>query len=195
MQPDPDDVIRDLQQSIGHGGTELFDVAPNILRTVLRRRIWADRRDRQGVPFPTFESFVTSKLWWGLQSTVPDLLAFCRKAPDVQAMIRAEVEPAKTHAEAGAKGGATAGRGRPKKQAVANSNSLSGSGTEATYTLRRLKRDRPELAARVVAGEITANAAAIDAGFRRKTWQAPSDADACAVAIAKRFPDWTMQRK
>jgi hypothetical protein len=40
-------------------------------------------------------------------------------------------------------------------------------GTTATNTLRRLKRDRPDLAERVVAGEISANAAAIEAGFRK----------------------------
>ena len=35
-------------------------------------------------------------------------------------------------------------------------------GTSATYTLRRLTRDRPELAERVIKGELSANAAAIE---------------------------------
>ena len=34
--------------------------------------------------------------------------------------------------------------------------------------LKRLKRDRPDLAERVVAGEMSAHAAAIEAGFRKK---------------------------
>jgi hypothetical protein len=51
----------------------------------------------------------------------------------------------KTSAEAGAKGGAIAGRGRPKKQASDNVTSLS-RGNDPSYTLRRLKRDRPDLA-------------------------------------------------
>ena len=42
-------------------------------------------------------------------------------------------------------------------------------GTSATYTLKRLKRDNPELAERVVNGELSANAAAIQAGFRKPT--------------------------
>ncbi len=37
---------------------------------------------------------------------------------------------------------------------------------DASYALRRFKRDAPELAQRVVAGELSANAAAITAGFR-----------------------------
>jgi hypothetical protein len=37
-------------------------------------------------------------------------------------------------------------------------------GTSAAYTLARLRRENPKLAARVEAGEISANAAAIQAG-------------------------------
>jgi hypothetical protein len=37
-------------------------------------------------------------------------------------------------------------------------------GTSSTYLLRRLKRDHVELAAKVVSGELSANAAAIEAG-------------------------------
>jgi hypothetical protein len=36
------------------------------------------------------------------------------------------------------------------------------------YDLARLKRDRPDLAEKVIAGELSANAAAIEAGFRKK---------------------------
>lgn len=59
------------------------------------------------------------------------------------------------------------GRGRPKNR-VDNRNSNVG-GTRRSYTLARLRRDHPRLAAQVEAGEISANAAAVEAGFRRKT--------------------------
>ena len=36
------------------------------------------------------------------------------------------------------------------------------------YDIARLERDRPDLAARVRANELSANAAAIEAGFRKK---------------------------
>jgi hypothetical protein len=74
-------------------------------------------------------------------------------------LIQAEVRPAKTPAEAGAMGG----RGH---KAADNVRSF---GNNPTYALRRLKRDRPDLAERVVAGELSANAAAIEAGFRKKS--------------------------
>jgi len=39
-------------------------------------------------------------------------------------------------------------------------------GTSRDYTVRRLKRDRPDLAEMVIGGAMSANAAAIEAGFR-----------------------------
>jgi hypothetical protein len=46
----------------------------------------------------------------------------------------------------------------------------------ATYALRRLKRDHPELADKVVAGELSPHAAAVQAGFRRRRITVPADA-------------------
>ena len=47
-------------------------------------------------------------------------------------------------------------------------NTLSSQGNSKAYTVSRLKRDRPDLFEKVVAGELSANKAAIEAGFRRK---------------------------
>ncbi len=47
-----------------------------------------------------------------------------------------------------------------------NITSKSDRGTSETYTIARLKRDRPALAQKVISGEMSANAAAIEAGFR-----------------------------
>ncbi|MDP9477192.1 MAG: hypothetical protein M3R38_16195 [Actinomycetota bacterium] len=57
----------------------------------------------------------------------------------------------------------------------------------ASYTLRRLKRDHQDLAEKVVSGEISANAAAIEAGFRKKTITVPADLDGAMDALVKRF--------
>ena len=40
-------------------------------------------------------------------------------------------------------------------------------GRGVTYTLRRLKRDRPDLLKRIVSGELSANAAAVEVDFAR----------------------------
>ncbi|AGA33761.1 hypothetical protein TVNIR_2101 [Thioalkalivibrio nitratireducens DSM 14787] len=62
-------------------------------------------------------------------------------------------------------------------------------GNDQTYTLRRLARDNPELLGKVEAGELTANAAAIEAGFRKPTKSIPVDSAESAVrGTAARVP-------
>ena len=39
-----------------------------------------------------------------------------------------------------------------------------------------------------------AHAAAIQAGFRRKTWTAPVDVEELVPVIAKRYPGWQLIR-
>jgi hypothetical protein len=55
-------------------------------------------------------------------------------------------------------------------------------GTSKNATLRRLRKDNPELHDKVVAGELSANAAAIEAGFR---YRSISISERCAKAAAK----------
>ena len=59
--------------------------------------------------------------------------------------------------------------GRPSKESPNNIKGISASaGTGKAYTVSRLQREAPELFAQVAAGTISANAAAIKAGFRNK---------------------------
>ena len=57
-------------------------------------------------------------------------------------------------------------RGRPRKGEEKTSNRKIKGGTNIAYTLARLDRDRPDLAERVRAGRLSANAAAVAAGCR-----------------------------
>jgi hypothetical protein len=50
---------------------------------------------------------------------------------------------------------------------MTTSTSPATQGTSKSYTLNRLRREHSELFERVVAGELSANAAAIEAGFRK----------------------------
>lgn len=54
-------------------------------------------------------------------------------------------------------------------------------GTDTEYTLRRLKRDAPELLEAIKRGELSVNAAAIKAGIRKR----PSQAELCVKAFRK----------
>jgi hypothetical protein len=93
-------------------------------------------------------------------------------------------EAAALGAHGGQPGNRNAAKDKPENEGD-NVTSVSDRGNSATYTIRRLKRDRPDLADRVVAGEMSANAAAIEAGFRRK----PTPLDQLTVAWGKASGD------
>ena len=61
-------------------------------------------------------------------------------------------------------------------------------GTSEAYTLNRLRRDAPELFEQVKQGELSPNAAAIQAGFRKPTRTIPIDTpDAAVRALLRVF--------
>jgi len=171
-----DTAIQSLQQLIGHGGEQVFDLVPLVLRDVLEHRLWEDRKDRNGQPFRSFEAFATHILWQGLESSVPELMLYCRKHQDVAELIRREVEGAEYQP-----------RGEDGRFLRSNNVTTEDRGNAPTYALRRLKRDHPELAELVVAGKLSAHAAAIEAGFRKPTIAVPADPDAAVAAIVRKF--------
>ena len=77
------------------------------------------------------------------------------------------------------------GRGRNS----CNNITANSRGTDPTYTLKRLKRDHPELANAVINGELSANAAAIQAGFRKPSITINPDPESAATAIRRKFGD------
>ena len=71
----------------------------------------------------------------------------------------------------------------------ASNNITSFRGTDPTYALARLKRDRPDLLERVKSGELSPHAAAVEAGFRKKTFTIPADPQKAAAALRRHFDD------
>ena len=87
-----------------------------------------------------------------------------RRAEEISAQLRAlKLQEAEARGKLGAAPGAPIGN----KNAQGTGNIVRG-GTSMTYTYRRLLRDRPDLAEQVKAGKVSANKAAIEAGFRKK---------------------------
>jgi hypothetical protein len=72
------------------------------------------------------------------------------------------------------------GNGRKDESRVDNINPTKG-GTGTDYTLRRLARDAPEMLDKIEAGELSVNAAAIQAGIRKK----PTPEEVCVKAFDK----------
>jgi hypothetical protein len=72
---------------------------------------------------------------------------------------------------------------------VDNINLKNSGGTSDTYLRRRLRRDNPELADRVDSGELSPNAAAVQAGFKPKTFTVRADRPDAIVGTLRRQLD------
>lgn len=70
---------------------------------------------------------------------------------------------------------------KPKGEILSNRKKLQGGGTGVEYTLRRLARDHEDIFTKVKSGELSANAAAIAAGIRKK----PTPAEIVVKTFAK----------
>ena len=60
-------------------------------------------------------------------------------------------------------------------------------GNSPSYALRRLRKNRPDLHARVLANELSPNGAMVEAGFRERTVQIPLDVTRAARALRRHF--------
>ena len=129
---------------------------PGLLKRVIQEKVW-ERRIHNGhlIELPNLRALITEKpiRGWG-------------QNPDkIQAVIQDDAEALALFREA-MKGES----GRPSTEEYHNNvmELKSVQGNSKSYTVSRLKRDRPDLFEKVVAGELSANKAAIEAGFRRR---------------------------
>lgn len=133
----------------------------------------------------SIEAWVLGEPWGGLNFKTWDMLyVILQRTPNGQEVMKRLHDlgaPVNGLAADTPKIGPAAGPGRGKKKG--DNITLLHRGTEATYTIGRLKRDRPDLADQVVRGELSAHAAAIAAGFRNKPVQIAKDPEKAAAAI------------
>jgi hypothetical protein len=136
------------------------------LETMQRHNGYKALEDSRGRAFTSYESFCVEKLPYGLGYSVDalDRLMLERKnAAAVDARDKQNQRP---------KGGDR----RSRSFNVDNINTEKRpTGTSQSAALRRLRAQRPDLHAKVLANEISANAAMIEAGFRVKTITVPID--------------------
>lgn len=125
--------------------------------------------------FQTFGAYCSEFLRLSAETvyTLLERSQYPKDADTVRQMMRDEVRAARDSA------------GRPLASNVCNTNISEQ--TDGTYVIARLKRDDPELAAEVVAGNITPHAAAIRAGIRKPRCQVRTDDPSLAVQALLRF--------
>lgn len=147
--------------------------------------MWQERMVSQTgevVTYRRFVDFVTAPMPKGLQTTVNLLIDICQTYGDMAAVaLLAQAE--------GGKVGAPVGNDNAAKTNVDNINNCfgaTGDGTSVSYTMRRLAKTAPEIHERVVAGELSPNAAAIEAGFRVRKMQIPAEPEAAGKYFSGR---------
>jgi hypothetical protein len=134
--------IRVLRDYLGHVATE-WKQAENILNELVTQRAW--EHVPPGKPYGSLDALLKAEL--GLDSD-----AIRQRIRDAELAVH----------------GGNAVPGQKGFQRADNIRSLA-YGTSETYAYRRLRRDRPDLAERVDQGEMSAHAAAVEAGFRHRT--------------------------
>lgn len=126
---------------------------PGLIRRVIEERVWEGRvHNGRFIELASLRELVTEMPIAGWGQDPAKIEALIKDDPEALALWREEM-----------KGKA----GRPKHDEKSRSNTTELDRGKA-YTCARLKRESPELFAQVVAGELSANAAAIKAGFRKK---------------------------
>lgn len=151
-------MVQSLWNAVNNGGAALSQV-PKIISNVLKTEAWKDREvDGKVYHNNSFFEFITAMPVKGCGWEVQRIEPLLRDDDIVLQKFRAAV---------------TGEHGGDRKSArFIKSNNItldvSERGTRKAYTLDRLKRKHKALFDKVVAGELSANAAAIEAGFRKK---------------------------
>lgn len=155
--------IKAAQDALMRGDMALTQVLPAAIRTILDEKLWEGRVDSHGNPFSCFREFAEHPFWEGLNVQPYDRLNdYCKGDTDLIVKIR----------EAGKR------KRGPKKNPT--NNRETGYTTQAA-TLERLQKEFPKHYERVKAGELSAHAAAIEAGFRKPTRSIPIDSPESAM--------------
>jgi hypothetical protein len=137
------------------GGLRVF---PGLLKKIIANRAW-ERRVAKGrvIELDSLVQLITEKPYRGWGEDLKKVEAVIKDDPEALRMFR--------EATTAAHGG-----DRKTEDAAIKSDNVTlepERGNSLAYTLDRLHREAPELYEQVVAGELTANKAAIKAGFRK----------------------------
>jgi hypothetical protein len=150
----------DSVMSAIHHGLGNLETVPALLRRIIENRAWECRqvKMRGVVKLANLRELITKDPMDGWGENPERIEALIRDDAEVLAMWEREmrIKPG------------------PKPESDSNSSfdiikrTNASAGTSRAYTVSRLQREAPELFAQVAAGTISANAAAIKAGFRKK---------------------------
>ena len=148
----------DITMSAIHHGCSKLDSIPALLRRIIENKAWECRqvKMRGVVQLANLRELITKEPMEGWGENPERIEALIRDDVEVLAMWR-DAMKSKSYDRGNQH---TGGKGNNVTHAI--------KGNSRSYTVSRLQREAPELFAQVVAGTLSANAAAIQAGFRKK---------------------------
>lgn len=154
-------------------GSHGLDTVPALLKRVLQEESWREFVTQRGdhVKHERFSAFVTTRPLAGLGSDVDLVRRIVADDTETSDLLDQAIQ----------------GRQGERTDLVNNINEVERPvGTTKAQALRKLRRDAPELHADVLAGRLSAHAAMVSAGFRRRTVSVPiGQPDSVASTLRK----------
>jgi hypothetical protein len=170
--------VSSLQHSLAEGAHGI-DCVPKLIVRVIAENLWREfycEPMQSEVRHESFERYVTDNLPTGLGTTIRFLKNLCQ---DDKEALNAIDEAIKRRP------GNESGVNQHTKDSKGNVDNIHDSnrpsGTSRDAAIRRLRKDRPDLLQKVIAGQLSAHAAAIEAGHRKK----PTPAEVCIKSFRK----------
>lgn len=136
-------------------GQGLADI-PSHIAMIIDQNMWQDRiihQTGERATFTRFEDFVTTPPLQGLGTRLDVLKKLCEGTP-AQSKVLGALSALNQN-----------GTNRFTVEEDRGNNITPMRGDSQSYKLARLKRDNPDLAEKVIEGELSAHAAAVEAGF------------------------------
>lgn len=182
--PDPLRGNGHVVESLGHAissGEHGLSTVPGLIKRVISEGSWREFVTKRGelVEHESFGSFVTTPPLRGLGSDLALLRRIVSGDPQaVDLLDRAVQQPP----------GGDKRSESYRQNTVDNVNEVvqRPTGNSESAALRRLRKDRPDLHAQVLDGELSAHAAAVQAGFRPRTFTLRADKPESIVSTLRR---------
>jgi hypothetical protein len=171
-------IVNRLQQAVIHGDGNLASVPLNV-RQVITSGAWTDyiTVTNERARFDTFAAFCEKPRPWGLGTDIATLKRFCNH--DETALNAIDEVTRQGHG--GDRRSEAFKAGNARLETGPNKNTRQ-------HAIRHLRDKRPDLHAKVLAGELTPHRAMVLAGLRRPTMTVPADdLEAAMRALLRRY--------
>ena len=151
-----------------------LESVPGLIRRIITEELWRERRVETGeiVRLNSFRELITAKSFRGWETDPAKIEAIIRDDAEVLALWREAMKEQGKRNDLGNNVPQVKEEEHPNREPRGNARA---------YTVSRLQSQRPDLFQRVKSGDLSANAAAIEAGWRTK----PTPLDALRKAWAK----------